>query len=187
INLGEEAKKPIQIQHYYVAEKWARKAVTLCPDTANSHFFVAVSAGLLALYEGGKRKINRSRMVREEAEKTLALDPQHHGAYHVLGRWHRELANLNWFLKTMAKIVYGGVPTGASLEAAVQNFKRAIEIKPDWINHHKQLGLTYMSMHRWELARKEFETALKLPIQDHQDPSHKEKCQKLLQKIKSKI
>ena len=152
VNLGEEAGKITQRQHYYLAEKWARKAVSVCPDTANAHFFVAVTTGLLALYEGGQRQIQRSKEVKEEAEKTLEIDPNHHGAYHVLGRWHRELANLSWIKKTLAKIIYGGVPPGASMEAAVRNFKKAIAIKPDWINHHKELGLTYMEMGKWDLV-----------------------------------
>ncbi|MFQ5863895.1 MAG: hypothetical protein ACE5IW_01545 [bacterium] len=183
INLGEEADPITQRQHYYVAEKWARKAITLCPDTANAHFFVAVSSGLLALYEGGKAKIQRSQEVKAEVEKTLQFNPNHHGAYHVLGRWHRELASLSWVEKLLAKIIYGGVPPGASYEAAVVNFKKAIEIKPSWINHHKELGLTFMAMKKWDLAIQEFETLLELPIADHQDEFHKHKCRKFLQTI----
>lgn len=186
INLGEEADKIIQTQHYYLAEKWARRALALCPDTANAHFFVAVSSGLLALYEGGKRKIQRSKEVKIEAEKTLQLDAIHHGAYHVLGRWHRELASLSWVEKLFAKIIYGGVPPGATYETALSNFKKAIEIKPDWINHHKELGLTYMAMKKWDLARQEFEIALELPIADHQDGSHKQWCRKFLKQIEDK-
>ncbi len=183
INLGEEADEIAQRQHYYLAEKWARKAVALCPDTANAHFFLAASRGLLALYEGAKIKIRRSREVKEELEKTIQLDPNHHGAYHALGRWHRELANLSWLEKTLAKIIYGGVPPGANYEDAVAYFKKAIAIKPDWINHHKELGITYMRMKKWDLARKEFETALALPIADHQDEMHKRECRKLLEEI----
>lgn len=186
IDLGEEAAEKVQSQYYYTAEKWARKAVAVCPDVPNAHFFIAVAAGKLALYEGGKRKVNRSKEVKAEAEKALELDESLHGAYHVLGRWHRELANLSWILKVAAKIIYGGVPPGASNEAAVANFKKAIEIRPDWINHHKQLGLTYMKMKEWQLAQEAFETALNLPIADHQDEHHKQECRKLLEKVRKK-
>lgn len=183
INVGEESHQLTQRQCYYLAEKWARKAVARCPNTANAHFFVAVTSGLLALHEGGKQKIARSKIVKAEAEKTLQLDPQHHGAYHVLGRWHRELANLSWVLKTAAKIIYGGVPPGASNEAAAINFKKAIAISPTWINHHKELALTYIEMKEWELAREQLQIALELPIQDHQDEFHKKECRKLLEQV----
>lgn len=186
INVGEEAPEDKEVQYYYIAEKWARRAVKQCPNEANAHFFVVVSSGKLALYEGGKQKIGRAQEVKEEAEKTLQLDPDHHGAYHALARWHRELANLSWLLKAAAKIIYGGVPTGASMEEAVANFKKAIAIKPDWINHHRQLGTTYMMLEEWEKARAAFETVLELPIQDHQDEGHKKECRKLLKEIEGK-
>lgn len=186
INLGEEAEKSIKSQYYYMGEKWAKRAVNSCPCTANGYFFVAVASGQLALYDGGKNKVNRSKEVKAAAEKALELDPNHHGAYHILGRWHTELASLNWFLKAAAKIVYGGVPPGASYEAAVANFKKAIEISPNWINHHRQLGELYMRMKEWELARQEFKLALQLPIADHEDERHKKKCRKLLKKIQNK-
>jgi tetratricopeptide (TPR) repeat protein len=186
INVGEESDHITQRQCYYMAEKWALKAVAQCPDTANSHFFVAVTSGLLALHEGGKQKVERSKIVKTEAEKTLQINPEHHGALHVLGRWHRELANLSWVLKAAAKIIYGGVPPGASNEAAVESFKKAIDLSPDWANHHKELGLTYMEMEQWQLAEAEFKIALELPIKDHQDEFHKRECRKLLEQVRKK-
>ncbi|RMF61527.1 MAG: hypothetical protein D6743_13390, partial [Calditrichaeota bacterium] len=86
-----------------------------------------------------------------------------------------------------AKLIYGGIPTGASNEKAVAYFKKAIEIKPDWIVHHQELALTYAKMHRWREARRECEIALALPISDHQDPVYKAACRKLLKKIEKKL
>lgn len=187
INIGEESNETVQRQYYYAAEKWALRALEQCPDEPNAHFFVAVSSGLLALYEGGKSKISRSVTVKEQAEQTLALDPNHHGAYHVLGRWHRELANVGWVLKALAKLLYGGVPPGASNEAAVENFKKAIAISPQWIVHYKELGLTYMAMKRWREARQAFEAVLELPVQDHQDEFHKRRAREFLAELQGKV
>jgi len=187
IDLGEETEAEERSQYYYTAEKWSRKTVSVCPDEPNGHFFVAVASGKLALYEGGKRKVNRSKEVKAEADKTLELEPNHHGAYHVLGRWHREIASLNWILKAAAKLIYGGVPPGATHKAAIVNFKKAIEINPEWINHHKQLGLTYMEMKKWQLAKNEFEAVLELPVFDHEDEYHKKVSSKLLDKVNKKL
>jgi tetratricopeptide (TPR) repeat protein len=186
VNIGEDSDPITQRQYYYTAEKWALKAAAQCPDTGNAHFFVAVTSGLLGLHESGKQKLARSKIVKEEAEKTLQLDPNHHGAYHVLGRWQREVANLSWVLKVAAKIMYGGVPPGASNEGSVENFKKAIAISPQWINHHKELGLTYLAMKEWQLAEQEFKLALELPIADHQDEFHKRECRRLLEQIKKR-
>ncbi len=189
INLGEDAirDKSKQLQYYYLAEKWARKTVVLCPETPNGHFFIAVSSGLLSFFEGTRSRINRSREVKAQAEETLRLDPEHHGAYHVLGRWNREMTELSWIQKTVAKIVYGGLPPGASLENAVKNFNKAIIISPNWINHHKELGITYMKMKNWKAASQEFQKVLELPVADHQDKFHKEECRRYLREIEHKL
>lgn len=186
LNLGEQAAKSTRLQYFYHSEKWARKALTQCPDTPDAHFLVAISSGKIAQYSGAREKIRRSREVKEELQRTLELDPNHHGAYHAFGIWNRELASLNWIEKAAAGIVYGGVPTGASMEKAVAYFKKAIEIKPNWIVHHKELGITYMKMKKWQLARKEFKTALDLPELDHQDKEHKQECRKFLKKMAGK-
>ena len=186
VNLCEESDESHKAQYFYLAENWANKAVEKCPESPNAHFFKAVTSGLLAIFEGGRNKVNRSREVKEAAERTLELDPNHHGAYHALGRWNLELADLNWFLRAIAKIVYGGLPPGASFEGSIENFERAIEISPNWINHHRWLGITYMKTEKWDRAREEFEKVLELPIQDHQDAQHKRKCATLLEKIKDK-
>ena len=186
VNLGEEAEGRARRQFYLKAEKWALQTVKECPGEKNGHFFVAVTNGLLALGESGKQRIKRSYVVREQALKTIELDSLHHGAYHVLGRWNREVAGLSWLEKAAAKIIYGGVPPGASYEKAVNYFKKAIAISPSWINHHKELGITYMAMGKWSAAKAEFEMVLRLPGTDHQDEFHKAEARRFLQQIQAK-
>ena len=183
VNLGEEAQGSKQKQLYLLAEKWALQTVKDCPLEKNGHFFVAVTNGLLALGESGRQRIKRSYVVREQALKTIALDSLHHGAYHVLGRWNREVAGLSWLEKAAAKIIYGGVPPGASYEKAVKYFRKAIAISPNWINHHKELGITYMAMGNWSAAKTEFETVLRLPVTDHRDDFHKAQARRYLRQI----
>ena len=58
------------------AEKLARKAVGLSPSDANGHAYLAVAVGKLALFEGGKRKVELSKEVKAEAEKALQSQPR---------------------------------------------------------------------------------------------------------------
>jgi hypothetical protein len=80
----------------------------------------------MALFEGGKAKIEMSREVKAEAERALALNPKDDRAMHVLGRWNREIARLNVFEKTAAKVAFGGVPEGASMNDAVTWLEKAV-------------------------------------------------------------
>lgn len=182
VDLGEQAKDDAQKDLYKKAEVMARKAVARCPKDAEGHFHLAVAVGRVALKEGGKTKVSLSKEVKEEALKALELDPGHDGAHHVLARWHREVANLSGALKFFAKVLYGGLPP-ASNEKAIEHFQKSIQIKPEHINHHLELGITYEQLKNWDLALQEYNKVLTLPIKDADDDAHKKEAKERIAKI----
>ncbi len=186
VDLGEVSDKKTQKKDYYLAEKFARKAVTNCPYNSMAHLELAIAVGRVALMEGGKKKVKLSKEVKFEAEKALELDPNNDLAHHVLARWHREVATLSGVLKMFAKVLYGGLPP-ASLDKAVEHFKKAIEINPNYINHHLELGITYEKMKKWKLAKEEYEKVAQLPIQDSDDAAHKKEAAERLKKVMKKL
>ena len=103
-----------------------------------------------------------SREVKTEAEKALLLNPDEDVGLHVLAIWNREMAELGWFLKSFAQILYGKFPP-ASLDAALADLRRATELQPEVIPHHVELGITLASAKRWAEAKVELEKGLALP------------------------
>ena len=89
------------------AEALARRAVAADSMGPEGHFAVAATVGRAALTMGRKERIRRAKVVREEALRTLALDPTHDGAYHVLGRWNAEIMRLSGFSRFFAKKFLG--------------------------------------------------------------------------------
>ncbi len=164
----------------------ARKVVALYPDAADAHFILARCLGQLALFEGGKTKIRLSEEVKREAERTIEIDPNHDLAYHVLGRWHYSIATLSWVLKAFAKLIYGGVPPGASVEDAAEFFAKAIEIDGTKPTHHLEYARTLKELGRYSEAREELEKCIELPQVWWEDPAHKAEASKMLKKIKDK-
>jgi len=144
------------------AENLARKAVSLAPSDANGHAYLAVAVGKLALFEGGKRKVELSKEVKAEAENALRLNPDDDVALHVLAIWNSEMVELGWFLKSFAQLLYGKFPP-ASLDVAITDLRRATELKPDVIPHHVELGITLASAKRWPEAKAELDKGLALP------------------------
>ena len=186
VDVGEVSDEVKQKQCYYLGEKAARIAVRHGSNEAEAHFYLAVAAGRVALNEGGKTKVKKSVEVKKEAEKAIELDPTHDGALHVLARWHREVANLSGILKAFAKILYGGLPP-ASNEEAVKYFKKAIDLKPNHINHHFELARTYVKMKEWQLAKDEYTKVFELPVDDADDPKHKEEAKEEVKKVDKKL
>jgi hypothetical protein len=61
--------------------------------------------------------------------------------------------------------------------------KKIVELKPNYINHHLELGITYEMMDMEEEARKEFQTCLDLPNSDSGDAKHKKDAQERLEDL----
>ncbi len=185
VDVGYGAKGKEQERHYFTAANLARRCVTLYPDSVESHFYLAVALGRMALKVGGKQKIALSKEIKAQAERTLALAPQHDGAMHVLGRWNYELGNLNWMLRAFAKVLYGGVPPGGN-EAAKAWFEKALAVEPNSPSHHLWLGETLIQLKQYEQAREHLQVCVSLPSLLWDDAMNKKQAERLLRKMEGK-
>jgi tetratricopeptide (TPR) repeat protein len=162
----------IRAGYYSQSEKYARTAVKLDPDGSNGHLYLSVALGRVALDASPKQRIKMSKEVKEEADHAIRLDPNNDIAYHVLGRWHRKIANLSWIEKGFADMFLGGVPKEASNEEAVKNFKKAIELNPSSINHHLELAITFEKMDKEKLAIENFRKCLSIKSDKPKDKKY---------------
>lgn len=170
-------------EQYELGERLARRAVAAAPDLADAHFVLAVCVGRLALFEGGKSKIRLSKEVKREAERAIALDPRHDGAYLVLGLWHYNIATLSWLLKAFAKVIYGGVPPGASLETAALMFAKAVEIDGARPLHRLEYGRTLIRLGRTQEAREQLRKCLELKPVQWDDAANQAEAKELLRQL----
>jgi tetratricopeptide (TPR) repeat protein len=151
-----------QKQYCVEAEQLARVAVSLKPDDSKGHAYLAVAVGKLALYEGGKHKVELGNEVKREADRAIKLNDKEDLAYHVLGVWNREMAELNWVLRKFAEMLYGKFPS-ASLDKAAENLEHARTLAPDVVPHPVELGVTLADMRRWQESNDVLEKALAIP------------------------
>jgi hypothetical protein len=161
-DLSRAAKDPAEAKA--LAEKaleFGRRALALDDRNAKAHLNLAVSYGKLTEFAGNKQKVEYAKMIHDEARRSIELDPGDDYAWHVLGRWHAEVANLNTVLRTIANYVYGGLPP-ASTEDAVRCFKKAVELAPQRVLHHAELAKTYVKGSRPEAAAQEWQNVLGL-------------------------
>ena len=182
-DLGETMEGKQRAGYFKKSELYARRAVKIDSTGAKGHLTLSIALGRVALDEGPKERIRISKEVKHEVDLAIKLDPTDDYAHHVLGRWHRKIANLTWVEKTFANIFLGGVPKEASNQAAADCFNKAIEINPNHINHHLELGLTYELMGEKEKARAEFQKCLDLPKTDSDDDTYKAQAEEKLKKL----
>ncbi len=182
----DKTDKNERTENFNKAEEYARKAIALCPDSDMAHLYLSIAVGRVALMSGKKKQVQLSQTVKDEAEKAIELNPENDIAHHVYARWHRKVATLSGIAKTFAKVLYGGLPP-ASLDDAVKHFKKAIELKPDYINHYLELGITYEMMKEWQKAKEAYDKVLELPATERKDPEYKKEAKERLKKVEGKL
>jgi len=182
--LGEDTKGGEQTQLIAAAVEHARAAVGIAPDSAEGHVWLAVALGREALKQGPKQRLALSREVKAEADRAIQIDPTSGRAYHVRALWNRKIASLNAFERLAANAALGGVPHGASMANAVRDLEKAVELEPNYVNHHLELGRTFAMLHRHADARRELERAIALPpTSSARDPILQSEARALVRKL----
>ena len=65
------------------------------PSCSLAHVATCVSKGRLTYFVDNKRKLELAREARRDAYTALSFDENSDLAYHVLGRWHTEMAQVS--------------------------------------------------------------------------------------------
>ena len=147
---------------------YAVRAENANPGNALAHASLAICYARSSLLEGARRKIEYSKLVRSEAERAVALDPNQDVALHVLGAWNYNMVELNPFLKKIVEVIYGRFPE-ASLPVSAAYFQRAAKAAPTRLMHQAALAKTYAAMGDKENARRALAAAEALLVKEKED------------------
>jgi Tfp pilus assembly protein PilF len=82
-------------------------------------------------------------------------------------------------------MLYGSIPKGTN-EESERNLQKAITLKPDYTNHHLELGRTYLAMKKTDLAKQEFQKTLELPKTTSKCDQYKKEAQAELDALNKK-
>jgi tetratricopeptide (TPR) repeat protein len=154
---------------------YSKRAVAIEPKNAKARLSLAIAYGRLTDFVGNKTKLEYSKVIRDETAKSIELDPSDDFAWHVLGRWHFGVANVNGVLRAMAKLVYGGMPA-ASNEEAAKFLKKAAELAPQRIMHHAELAQVYKTMGKTDLAQQCWQNVLGIKAADTEDQKYQKQA-----------
>jgi len=176
---GDVAEKKRRAE---TALAYAERAVALNPGNAENVLSLSVCHGTLAVYSDTRTKIRYSRLVKEEAERALALDPNYDWAHHLLGRWHYEVASLGTASRLVVRLVYGGLPEASTAQAIV-HLERAVALSPQTSPHHLELGFAYLAAERIADARAAFKRGLALPAVGKHDEAAKIRAREALKAL----
>ena len=123
-----------------------------------------------------------ARRIKDAADKAIRLDPHNDLAAVVLGRWNKVLADVNGIKRALGSLRDRELPTGSNAEA-VWCFQKAIEINPNRLMHHIELGQTYAQMGKTADARRLITKGLAMPDVEKDDPEIKRRGRETLAKL----
>lgn len=162
---------------------YGKRAVARDTSSAKAHLNLSICYGKMTDFVGNKTKMEYAKIIRDEAQRSIELDPKDDYAWHVLGRWHSGVANLNGVLKALAGLVYGGLPP-ASNEDAVRCLKKATEIAPQRMMHQAELAHAYQQMGKPDLAAQVWQNVLGIRAVDAQDEAYQKEAKLALEQAK---
>lgn len=184
-NIGGRSKdKEFKRLHAAKAKAISLQAIALDKRNTEAHLNYTLALGMLSeMADSPREKLESARIIRTEIDIILSIDPQYAPAYYILGKWHYALASLNGFERWMCKLLFGGMPEGASMKEAVRCYDKAIQLWPDYILFHYSIAMSWHSLGEERKAVAALEKALVLPLKDLEDPGRLVKCRKLLNEI----
>ncbi len=167
---------------YRQADSYAQRSIAADSTISEGHSWRAAALGNIAMFEGGKTKVQLTHVIKQELDRAISLDPNNDIAYSILGSFYLALGNVSWIERRLASIFLGSLPDGG-YEEAEYVLKKAIAIAPNVVRHHFELGQVYMEMDRNREAVEEFRLAMSLPVQLGSDTRTQESARKLVEEI----
>jgi tetratricopeptide (TPR) repeat protein len=169
---------------YARAERHAERAVAVNPAGAEGHFALAASLGRAALMVGPEEKVRRAILIRNEALRTLAINPRHDGAHHILGRWNAEIMRLPGITRFFAKHFLGAhIFDKASWAEATSYMEKAVELGPGRIFHHLALADIYVDTERLRDAEAQLRVVDSLPVREALDANYRQQAASLRRRL----
>jgi tetratricopeptide (TPR) repeat protein len=169
------------LEDYYSAAKtYAGIALKVNPNNSESNCVMAIALGRSSLNRSGKEKINTAKEIKKYVDAAIKNDPNNFKAWHVLGRWHYEISNLNGLERTAVKLFYGGLPE-ASLVASIKAFEKAQSITGGFILNYFEMAKAYRKNGQTAKAIQILTKMLTVQNQTEDDPIIKADGKKLIQ------
>jgi tetratricopeptide (TPR) repeat protein len=164
------------------ALSYAKRAVAINPNDPEAQLALAISCGKLEPFGTNRQKFDSIGIIKTATDKVVRLDPSNDLAWHILGLWHENLAEVNPVQRAMAQVAFGILPN-STYEQAAQCFQKAITLDPNRLMHYIELGRLYAKMGRNDEARRLINTGLGMQNTEKDDPETKRQGKELLAKL----
>lgn len=182
LRYADETEK---LEYLSAAKGYAEMALAADEEGADAHYAYALAVHNLSIVSGAKERILHIRLVKRHLETALRLNPDHAGAWQLLGRWHYKAANFNFLERGAAELLINGIPRGSTNEKALEAIHKSISCDPRNISGYYDLAIIYRDMKRKAESVAVLQEALQLRLVTSEDLEISRRCKALLTAMKA--
>lgn len=132
---GAENNTTLRAQLLREAFSYVERALTINKDNFAVHKWMAILVDEVAALDGSKARILKSFVMKEHMEKACELNPTDGTSWHLLGLWHFNIANIAWYERKAASILFASPPQ-STFEEALDNFLHAEKVEPKFYSQN---------------------------------------------------
>ncbi|KAJ8376926.1 hypothetical protein SKAU_G00075060 [Synaphobranchus kaupii] len=167
----------------YEAFEYAKSALEKGDACFAAHKWYAVCLSDIGEFEGIKVKIGNSYIIKEHLERAIELNPKDATSFHILGYWCFAFAELPWYQRKVAAMIFASPPT-ATYEEALEFFLKAEEVDPNFYSMNMlMLGKTYLMLGEKDKAVLWLSKSKDYPAHNEEDREAHKQALDLLKKI----
>ena len=178
---AREKNEKIKLDYFNSSLFFAKKAYSISPDSDEANVEMSVAIGRIALTKSGEDKIILVKEIKTYADKAIQINPINFKAWHILGKWHYEISNLNFIEKAAIKIFYGGLPE-SSFKMSIKAYEKAKSINSKFCLNYLELAKAYQKNGNINQAITNLKQLLQLPNSIEDDATIKKEASDLLKK-----
>ncbi|XP_062848118.1 regulator of microtubule dynamics protein 1 [Trichomycterus rosablanca] len=178
-NIAADQKKKLT----YEALEYAKNALEKNETCFAAHKWYAVCLSDVGEYEGVKVKLGNSFIIRDHLVRAIELNPKDATSIHILGYWCFAFADLPWYQRKIAAVVFASPPT-STFEEALAYFLRAEEVDSNFYSKNLlMLGKTYIKLKDKEKALLWLNKARDYPAITEEDKQVHKEALEVLKKL----
>jgi len=179
VDVSKEEKK----QLIFDAMDVATRALEHGQENFACHKWYGIMLSETGDYLGTKVKLNNAPAMKEHFQRAAELCPTDSTSHYLIGMWCFSFADLSWYERKIATVVFG-TPPSSSYEEALEHFEHGESMNPGFYSANQfMLGLMNKKLGKKEEARKWFELLLKFPVKKEEDRVNVKKAEEELKSL----
>lgn len=182
--MQEDYNEALAKLNYTRSKYYADKVYKYYPKSFEANLLMAGAIARLAKYGTTKERVTGAWDIKKYADVAQKMKPEDPLLRHMLAWWNFELSKPTWFERSMADMLFGGIPKGADVNFAIKTMKELISKRPDYIVYRYDLALFYEYIGDKINARQWLESALKLTPKTPEELPYIPAGKKLLARLK---